>query len=210
MGRPEGSRAISAGRARELEKLAAAHTSPKAKKAVRTWLGEGFRPALCYASPAVLCPLRGTPCEGDVKLATITAQAGPRRERGYNIREESLTGREAPNFHAPAPVALRHALTAAALILPFTLSDWYPLELEERWAARHAGALEELRADGPLTEPDPVRRQELHERALAELKPARSWFLLKELIEPGDVVLSANRPAAMNVPPCCIGETHYA
>ncbi len=195
---------MSAGRARELERLAAAHTSPKAKKAVRAWLGEGFRPALCYASPAVLCLLRGTPCGGDVKLAAITAQAGPGRERGYNIREESLTGREVPIFHAPAPVALRHILTAAALILPFTLSDWYPLELEERWAAKHAGALEELRADGPLTEPDPVRRQELHERALAELKPARSWFLLKELTEPGDVLTYVDGSSHLQSPTCCV------
>ncbi len=204
MGRPEESRAIGAGRARELERLAAAHTSPKAKKAVKAWIGEGFQPALCYASPAVLCPLGEAPCGGDVKLAAITAQAGPGRERGYNIREESLTGHEASVFHAPAPVALRHVLTAAALFLPFTLSDWYPLELEERWAVRHAGALEELRADGPLTEPDPARRRELHERALAELKPARSWFLLKELTEPGDVLTYVDGSGRPQSPTCCV------
>lgn len=202
--------------ARELEQLAAARTSPKAKKALRAWIGEGFRPALCYASPGAPCPLRGVPCGGDVKLLTIIAQGGPSGrgrsgrgpfgEQGYNIREVSLTGRAAPNFYAPVQLSLPHVLTAAALILPFTLSDWYPLELEERWAARHASALAEFRTDGPLTEPDPARRRELHERVVAKLKPARPWFLLKELIEPGDVVFPVGGHGPARRSTCCVQE----
>lgn len=142
-----------------------------------------MHPAFC--GPVLSCRSVFEP--PDVRLYLMVEQEGP-KGGGYNIREESLTGR-GHGYMAPSPVSgLSHIIYAAGLFSP--LQEWCPVELYERWAYEHAPRLVELRRNNPLEEPKETHRRAALERAFEELGPPREWCLLAELMEPRDIVIT--------------------